>query len=116
MMPSGNPPAVRVVDLVKAYGGRRVVDELSFTVAAGETFALLGPNGAGKTTTVEILEGYRRADGGAVEATWETTKTIEVPEEHDPVNCPLAKHSQGLGLGSLPLVEKRFTACKLPEI
>ena len=29
-------------------------------------FALLGPNGAGKTTTVEILEGYRRADGGTV--------------------------------------------------
>jgi ABC-2 type transport system ATP-binding protein len=42
------------------------VDELSFTVARGETFALLGPNGAGKTTTIEILEGYRSADGGSV--------------------------------------------------
>ena len=30
-------------------------------------FGLLGPNGAGKTTTVEILEGYRRRDGGTVE-------------------------------------------------
>ena len=36
------------------------------TVAAGELVALLGPNGAGKTTTVEIVEGYRRADGGTV--------------------------------------------------
>ena len=34
--------------------------------AAGELVALLGPNGAGKTTTVEIVEGYRRADGGRV--------------------------------------------------
>jgi len=35
-------------------------------VRRGEIFALLGPNGAGKTTTVEILEGYRRRDGGEV--------------------------------------------------
>ena len=39
---------------------------LDFTVEGGEVFALLGPNGAGKTTTVEILEGYRRRDGGDV--------------------------------------------------
>jgi ABC-2 type transport system ATP-binding protein len=51
---------------VKTYGGRVVVDHLSFTVQASEVFALLGPNGAGKTTTVEILEGYRRPDAGNV--------------------------------------------------
>jgi ABC-2 type transport system ATP-binding protein len=59
-------PAIEVADLVKRYGGRAVVDEVSFRVEAGETFALLGPNGAGKTTTVEILEGYRRGDAGQV--------------------------------------------------
>jgi ABC-2 type transport system ATP-binding protein len=58
--------AIEVAGLVKRYGGRAVVDGVSFRVAAGETFALLGPNGAGKTTTVEILEGYRRADAGVV--------------------------------------------------
>jgi ABC-2 type transport system ATP-binding protein len=58
--------AVEVRDLVKAYGGRAVVDGLSFSVAPGEVFALLGPNGAGKTTTVEILEGYRQPDAGHV--------------------------------------------------
>jgi ABC-2 type transport system ATP-binding protein len=42
------------------------VDGVSMTVAAGEIVALLGPNGAGKTTTVEIVEGYRRPDGGTV--------------------------------------------------
>jgi len=42
------------------------VDDVSFSVAPGEIFAVLGPNGAGKTTTIEILEGYRTADAGAV--------------------------------------------------
>jgi ABC-2 type transport system ATP-binding protein len=39
---------------------------IDFTIEAGEVFGLLGPNGAGKTTTVEILEGYRKRDGGTV--------------------------------------------------
>jgi len=55
-----------VSDLRKAYGPREVLHGLSFTVETGEVFALLGPNGAGKTTTVEILEGYRRRNGGDV--------------------------------------------------
>jgi ABC-2 type transport system ATP-binding protein len=58
--------AIRVERLAKSYGRRRVLDGLSFRVGRGEVFALLGPNGAGKTTTVEILEGYRTADGGDV--------------------------------------------------
>ena len=39
---------------------------IDFEIGAGEVFGLLGPNGAGKTTTVEILEGYRKRDGGTV--------------------------------------------------
>lgn len=58
--------AIAVSDLRKAYGQHEVLHGLSFTVETGEVFALLGPNGAGKTTTVEILEGYRRRDGGEV--------------------------------------------------
>jgi len=58
--------AIEVEGLTKAYAGRAVLRDVSFRVEAGETFALLGPNGAGKTTTVEIVEGYRRADGGTV--------------------------------------------------
>ncbi len=59
-------PAVNVQDLRKSYGPVQAVRGISFTVAEGEVFALLGPNGAGKTTTVEILEGFRRRDGGSV--------------------------------------------------
>ncbi|WP_308271608.1 ABC transporter ATP-binding protein [Kitasatospora sp. SUK 42] len=58
---------IAVSDLVKRYGGRTVVDNVSFQVEAGEVFGLLGPNGAGKTTTVEILEGVRTATSGRVE-------------------------------------------------
>ena len=62
----GSLPAIEIDGLVKRYGGRAVVDGVSFSVERGEVFGLLGPNGAGKTTTVEILEGYRRADAGMV--------------------------------------------------
>jgi ABC-2 type transport system ATP-binding protein len=58
--------AIEVSGLRKSYGPREVLHGISFAVETGEVFALLGPNGAGKTTTVEILEGYRRRDGGEV--------------------------------------------------
>ncbi|MGN6407430.1 MAG: ABC transporter ATP-binding protein [Curtobacterium sp.] len=60
-------PAIEVHHLTKQYAtGERAVDDVSFDIPRGETFALLGPNGAGKTTTVEILEGYRTRTGGDV--------------------------------------------------
>jgi ABC-2 type transport system ATP-binding protein len=62
----GTSPAIEVRGLVKAYGGRLAVAGIDFDIRHGEIFGLLGPNGAGKTTTVEILEGYRARDEGAV--------------------------------------------------
>jgi len=58
--------AVEVRELRKSYEGVEAVRGIGFEIRAGEVFGLLGPNGAGKTTTVEILEGYRRPDGGEV--------------------------------------------------
>jgi ABC-2 type transport system ATP-binding protein len=57
--------AVEVEGVTKAYGQIEALRGVTFEIRAGEVFSLLGPNGAGKTTTVEILEGYRRRDGGA---------------------------------------------------
>jgi ABC-2 type transport system ATP-binding protein len=57
---------IEVSGLRKSYGGRAVLDGVDLTVRPGELVALLGPNGAGKTTTVEIVEGYRAPDAGAV--------------------------------------------------
>jgi ABC-2 type transport system ATP-binding protein len=59
-------PDIRIRGLIKRYGGAPVVSDVNLDIHPGEVFALLGPNGAGKTTTVEILEGYRRRDGGEV--------------------------------------------------
>ena len=58
--------AIHVRGLTKRYGSREILTGLNLDIARGETYALLGPNGAGKSTTIEILEGFRRADGGAV--------------------------------------------------
>ncbi|WP_104083115.1 ABC transporter ATP-binding protein [Cryobacterium sp. Y11] len=63
---TSTPPVVQVRDLQKSYGNVEAVRGVSFSIAAGETFALLGPNGAGKSTTIEILEGYRDRTGGEV--------------------------------------------------
>ena len=52
--------------LVKSYGGRRVVNEVSIEVAAGEVVGLLGPNGAGKTTTFYLIVGLLRSDAGQI--------------------------------------------------
>ncbi|KQO65182.1 ABC transporter ATP-binding protein [Curtobacterium sp. Leaf261] len=59
-------PAVEVHHLRKHYGPKHAIEDVSFTITQGETFALLGPNGAGKSTTVEILEGYRDRTAGEV--------------------------------------------------
>jgi ABC-2 type transport system ATP-binding protein len=58
--------AVSIQGLSKAYGKVTAISDLSFDIRRGEVFALLGRNGAGKTTTIEILEGYRKRDTGAV--------------------------------------------------
>ncbi len=53
-------------DLIKSYGHRRVVDEVSVQVGSGEVVGLLGPNGAGKTTTFRMIVGLIQPDHGQV--------------------------------------------------
>lgn len=48
--------------------GRRLLDDVSLTVNAGETFGLIGPNGSGKTTLLRVLAGLRRPRAGRVMA------------------------------------------------
>jgi len=57
---------LEVSNLVKTYGRRRVVDDVSFFVEAGEIVGLLGPNGAGKTTSFRITCGLVESERGRV--------------------------------------------------
>lgn len=58
--------AVSARNVVKSYGERRVLDDVSFQAGAGQITAVLGRNGAGKTTLMEICAGLRQADAGEI--------------------------------------------------
>ena len=58
--------AISIQGVTKRYGSLTAVNEVDLEIEAGQVYALLGPNGAGKTTLIEILEGYRERDAGAV--------------------------------------------------
>ncbi|HEV7632024.1 MAG TPA: LPS export ABC transporter ATP-binding protein [Steroidobacteraceae bacterium] len=76
--------------LRKSYKARRVVDDLSLEVRAGEVVGLLGPNGAGKTTAFYMIVGLVAADAG----------NIRLDDED---LTPLSMHRRAqLGIGYLP--------------
>ncbi|MBI2077656.1 MAG: ABC-F family ATP-binding cassette domain-containing protein [Euryarchaeota archaeon] len=60
-------PLARFVEVDKAYGGRRLFENATFQIEAGEHIAVVGPNGAGKSTLLKILTGRDRVDHGLVE-------------------------------------------------
>ena len=56
--------AIDVRGLTKTFNGRKVVDDVSLTVARGEIAGFLGPNGSGKTTTIRLICGLLTPDAG----------------------------------------------------
>ena len=58
---------LRAEGLVKVYGGRRVVNNVSLDVHPGEVVGLLGPNGAGKTTSFYMIVGLIKPDAGSIQ-------------------------------------------------
>jgi len=57
---------IELKNVTKRYGSLTAVDDVSFSVQAGEYFALLGPNGAGKTTIVKMLLDFTRPTSGSL--------------------------------------------------
>lgn len=82
-------PIVTVENLTKVYDGKKVVDNISFSVGQGEIFGILGPNGAGKTTTLEMLETIRPIDGGKA-----TLAGLDVSENPDKVKALIGVQPQ----------------------
>lgn len=57
---------IKVENLVKAFGPKRAVDGISFTVERGEVLGFLGPNGAGKSTTMRMITGFIPPTAGRI--------------------------------------------------
>jgi len=81
---------IEAKNLIKIYGDRRVVNDVSFTVNKGEVVGLLGPNGAGKTTTFYMVVGLIRPNGGKI-----------ILNGEDISSKPMNERAK-LGLGYLP--------------
>src|SRR5262245_65630515 len=56
---------ITIESLTKKYGGRAVVDDISFTARAGRVTGFLGPNGAGKSTSMRMMVGLTRPTSGS---------------------------------------------------
>ncbi len=80
-MPDIVAPRLEVSHLSRAFGGRRVVDDVSLTVAPGQVTCLLGPSGCGKSTTLRMIAGVERADAGEVRI---DGRTVAGPGVHLP--------------------------------
>ena len=84
---------IEVKNLVKLYGDKRAVDDVTFTVQKGEILGFLGQNGAGKSTTMNIITGYLSSTSGTVtidgheilENPIEAKKKIGYLPEHPPL-------------------------------
>jgi lipopolysaccharide export system ATP-binding protein len=88
-----NAPAISEIhtqQLVKTYGRRTVVNQVSVSVKQGEIVGLLGPNGAGKTTSFYMVVGLIKPDEGQV-----------FLDQEDITRMPMYKRAQ-LGIGYLP--------------
>ena len=59
-------PRLEIKNIVKDYGGRRVVDDVSLTVMPGQVTCLLGPSGCGKSTTLRIVAGVEMQSSGTI--------------------------------------------------
>ncbi len=85
---------IRIKGLSKSYDGKKVIENLSFSVAAGEVYGLLGANGAGKSTTIECVLGTRKADSGSARILgldpWKDRKRLfeQVGVQFQEVNYP----------------------------
>jgi ABC-2 type transport system ATP-binding protein len=71
--------SIDVRGLTKRYGPRTVVDDLSFTVSAGQVTGFLGPNGAGKSTTMRMIMGLAAPSGGSVTIGGRRYRDLPVP-------------------------------------
>ena len=103
------PPLLEITELACRRGGRKVIERLSFGLAAGELLALVGRNGSGKTTLLRALALLVRPDAGTIR--WQGGDVTSEPETWRGRLAWLG-HLEGLK-GDLSVVENLRTAARL---
>ena len=94
---------IETKNLVKVYGQRKVVDDVSLTVEQGTIVGLLGPNGAGKTTTFYMVVGIAKPDSG-----------VGLLDGHDIGQMPMYQRAR-MGIGYLPQEASIFRKMTVEE-
>lgn len=74
---------LQLINLMKNFGEKKVVKDLSLSIKEGEILCLLGPSGCGKTTTLKMIGGFLKADGGSI--TIDGNDITALPPEERPV-------------------------------
>jgi ABC-type Fe3+/spermidine/putrescine transport system ATPase subunit len=69
---TGSPDAIEVIGLAAAYGGKRALADISFTVGSSEHVSLLGPSGCGKSTALRCIAGLETPVSGEIRIAGET--------------------------------------------
>ena len=77
---------IQVEDVALSYSGTSVLEEVAFTVNAGERCGLVGRNGSGKTTLLKLLIGQESADSGTI--SFSKGYQFGYSDQHIRFSCP----------------------------
>ena len=70
-----NPPALTLTDVTKRFGAHLALDNVSFSIAAGQVAVIVGPSGCGKTTLLRVIAGLEVPDTGKIVLNGNTVST-----------------------------------------
>lgn len=123
-------PIVSLNHIVKSFGAKQVLKDLSFSITPGNIVGYIGPNGAGKSTTVKMMLGLLQPDAGTIElfgqplkpnATAYKRRIGYVPESADVFDALTAREYLSLigqlyGLNAADAEQKAFALAELVNL
>jgi ABC-2 type transport system ATP-binding protein len=110
---------ITIESLTKKYGGRAVVDDITFTAQPGRVTGFLGPNGAGKSTSMRMMVGLTRPTAGSVTISGRTFSELPNPGREVGVMLDAsAQHAGRTGREILSLAQRTMgiPAAKVDEM